>query len=1087
MDPQLLQELQNSLSQCLSPNNDIRKQAESMVHAQIENNRDMFLFGLITLLTSCQDQSTRSLCAIILRRRLPTGEPVLFDLLGDDLRNKIKSDLLQALTTEQAKYVQKQINHTICELAEVTLHKNEWNELLPFLFQCGGSDNANLRFFSIRALATLVCTATDSLLPHTQTFLALFQQSLEDSVFQVRVQAAKALCRAIPELEVDNKQLQPLVANIMQILGDALNQNDDDSARTLLLSMIDLALIEGTFFRSHLASISTAMLAIGRSTESDDGVKRLCMEFLVTIAEYAPGMARKCSTFVDDSVQLCLTLMLQVEDDGDWHLQKNDDESYDESNFQCGEMSLDRLAQAVEGACIVPIVFPLICQFVANDGDWKFRHTGLKALAQVGEVMEFDQLPINETINFCGDAHPRVRHAAIHCIGQLSSDFGPRLQESYHPTVVPALLKALEESSVPRIQAHACSAMFNFVKECDEQLVAPYIETILMKLVSILSDNAGMIMVKEKAMTAIAAVSGAAPVTFEKYYSSVVPIIKQVIVMANTKEMATLRSCAMEAISFIGMEVSKSVFKEDAKEVMNIFIDLMKSGNMASDDTTEQYMLQAWTRLASTLGDDFLPILPLIIPSVFKQASKKINWGFNGGNNDDDEDERSPYMAFGGQAVTSAIEEKATACSMLCSFVNDLKDSFLPFLEQTANIMFPLTHYYMSTEVRSYAVAILPDLVNCVVLSVQKGKADQAMLQALVNKVMECIMDGFKMEVDNDIRMALVGSLQMVVSMTGELSKQLIGQDSLHEVGKALLKMLTDSHERIHKREQKAQNDDDFDEYTEAKLMGENAAEDELNYMVAECMTTLIKSHKEEFLPTFELLLPEILRMLAPNSLASTRKIAVFIYDDVIEHVGLRGAQYFDRFMPALLTYTNDKSQELRQASAYGLAMCATHGGEYFQPYVESAVKVLVTGITAIDARADENASPTDNMISALGKIAHHQKQPQLYTPWLEYMPLTADRSEAITVYNQLCALVEANDEHILGEQYKNLAKIILVMCHTLMSDFLEYIDGADELKTRMCLLLKEMKNMPAELLSAVANSYTPDEQTMMKNVFDQL
>ena len=51
--------------------------------------------------------------------------------------------------------------------------------------------------------------------------------------------------------------------------------------------------------------------------------------------------------------------------------------------------------------------------------------------------------------------HPRVRHAACTCLGQMSEDFGPSFQRKFHAQVVPGLLCALEDSSTPRVQAQA--------------------------------------------------------------------------------------------------------------------------------------------------------------------------------------------------------------------------------------------------------------------------------------------------------------------------------------------------------------------------------------------------------------------------------------------------------------------------------------------------------------------------------------------------------------------------------------------------------------------------------------------------------
>ena len=100
------------------------------------------------------------------------------------------------------------------------------------------------------------------------------------------------------------------------------------------------------------------------------------MTELCGVCEDASGMVRKSKTFMQSAVQLALTLMLEVEDDEDWckkpdvqfhthihepgthmlththtrtHTQSPD--GSDDPVFECGELSIDRLGDAI-GAVI---------------------------------------------------------------------------------------------------------------------------------------------------------------------------------------------------------------------------------------------------------------------------------------------------------------------------------------------------------------------------------------------------------------------------------------------------------------------------------------------------------------------------------------------------------------------------------------------------------------------------------------------------------------------------------------------------------------------------------------------------------------
>ena len=57
---------------------------------------------------------------------------------------------------------------------------------------------------------------------------------------------------------------------------------------------------------------------------------------------------------------------------------------------------------------------------------------------------------------------------------------------------------------------------------------------------------------------------------FQKYYDTVMPYLKTILVSANDKQNRMLRAKSMECISLVGMAVGKDKFRVDAKQVMNL-------------------------------------------------------------------------------------------------------------------------------------------------------------------------------------------------------------------------------------------------------------------------------------------------------------------------------------------------------------------------------------------------------------------------------------------------------------------------------------------------------------------------------------
>jgi hypothetical protein len=71
-----------------------------------------------------------------------------------------------------------------------------------------------------------------------------------------------------------------------------------------------------------------------------------------------------------------------------------------------------------------------------------FKNAGLSAFSQiaeyVGDISKID-LMIPTAIEHCKHPNPKVRHSAIHCLGQFATDLKKPFTENYHETVIPML------------------------------------------------------------------------------------------------------------------------------------------------------------------------------------------------------------------------------------------------------------------------------------------------------------------------------------------------------------------------------------------------------------------------------------------------------------------------------------------------------------------------------------------------------------------------------------------------------------------------------------------------------------------------
>jgi hypothetical protein len=900
----------------------------------------------------------RVLSAIILRQTLPQGDTVLFLKLSDQLQAGIKSELLLAILHEPERYVRSQISDTVASLASVLIYKNRWPELFPALYsmcaplQPGQPVAPNADALKICALGILgkLSDAADNLLPQIPALFGVFQSTLvaQGNSLGVREAACVAACKIIPIIEAKphTKEYQKLTPLMLASLGDALAAEDEEVAKHILSGFTEVATEEGKFFEPHLDKIVAAMYSIGADVGNknyEEGLRQFAAEVLVGMAESAPTMVRKSNNFIKHSILVCMSLMLCVEEDPQWGVKQDSTDFYDNSNFDCGEMNMDRIAEVVKGTRLWPILKPILESFVADKSNWKMRHAGLFALAQTCAVISFEHLPVKEVCSFVRDPHPRVRYASVQCLGQFPVDFEVVTQTKWHKAIYPALMGPLMEFPFPRLQMHAASALLNMVDGSEPKILKNYLGPLMESLLNLLQNSVQM--VQEQVMPVMAALAGQATVQFLPFYDRVVPMMKHLIAHANTKALRRLRAKAMESVTFIGMYCGKEKFYNDARDIMQMFMQIMHANaaqsseqskaqrraaaaadkaaaaDASEDDYSEQHMLQAWGRICTCLGEEFIPVLPYVMPQVFEAVTRQSEQeeaynsrvhkltgaGAEGEDGDDgeeedanvtkdgrvksisaashnaassaDDDSRPSVLHYTSYAHTSAMEEKAMALSMLCSFCHDLQDGFLPYVKQSAEIMIPLLDH-PHDEVQSHAIHGMPHLFRAAMAAHRKGTASMEFVKALLEAILAQLVAVFPQENNAQTLQTLVVALHDCVDDAADLSRSIIDQAALQTIAEALVRMLTDSHRRIEFREKRLKEeeaDGELDEERIVEIEAMNVSEDGLNANVAACVEALIKSHGALFLPVADALFPELLRMFSPNSVASTRKIAVFI------------------------------------------------------------------------------------------------------------------------------------------------------------------------------------------------------------------
>jgi hypothetical protein len=410
---------------------------------------------------------------------------------------------------------------------------------------------------------------------------------------------------------------------------------------------------------------------------------------------------------------------------------------------------------------------------------------------------------------------------------------------------------------------------------------------------------------------------------------------------------------------------------------------------------------------------------------------------------------------------TSALEDKATACRMLKCLVADLKEGCVRYLEPIASLMAPLATESIHDDIRTSGLAVMPDLVQSIaratpcVIGEGGVVAPRPPVQQLVHYALGILVNAVKSETEIEVQCAGLQAIQMTLENANQVPEQqgsaagggvvgcdaMLPQETLEEVATTMIATMQASFQRRAIRRASATCEEDYDEEEAAKLMCEEKDELDLQFQIAEVIGCLVKLHQGQFMPVFRrVILPKVTEMSHEHCLASDRKVAVFILDDLLEHACILSVKegLFDSIMPVLLKCCESGDPPLLQASYYGLGMGAKFSGSggmaaaaaaagaakgaeaaadaaaaaaAFVPYIAPCVAALQQAVAAKDQAPEEMLTCIDNAISALGLVYQHHGQAAdaaTWLPqWLQLLPLQVDLEESKVVMERVCEMVE--------------------------------------------------------------------------------
>jgi hypothetical protein len=439
----------------------------------------------------------------------------------------------------------------------------------------------------------------------------------------------------------DAAVLQAVAETCLQIASQLsnsshnVNDDNDNDQRLLLLSAVQVVssiCAVGDVKRKLMhASLRNAILQ-GNTNNTIKGAIPLCLELVVA------GTDPDCEDWASDPATL--------NDDNGVGWEGDEIAVYAES-------ILESLLHTF-GSHALAVVLPLVEQLLASSsgssggGDFRLPRAGLVALqcCLVATPVSFAphmsvalEAALSLSLFANNSSNARVQFQAIFMLGVLCElqAHTEEIREQYGARLCQTLAQAAQ-SPCTKISAMACLAMVSYCRgdpldksEMDgTRFVVPYLSNVLQALVagplSLELTHAGAVVVKVRAVGAVACLAQASGPDFVAFYADIMPGLLACAQLSSggSFEMSQLKGAAIEAATIVGQAIGedhKHVFVGDAEHIMQWAMPVLSHSSGDAAGMPLDQLLSACARIASVMGEDYAPFLDAVLPHLLSRAT----------------------------------------------------------------------------------------------------------------------------------------------------------------------------------------------------------------------------------------------------------------------------------------------------------------------------------------------------------------------------------------------------------------------------------------------------------------------------------
>jgi hypothetical protein len=524
-----LQILIQYLADAQSHDNEIRKTAESQLLNLKSTNPEnycMYLFNV--LLDQSSEQKVRVLSAILLRSSFLSSQKHdknLWTKLTPENREYIEKKTFELLSFENDKILLPHLANFLSEIIgslyeiEDQIHMNEPHNLCKQLIDSGEQHKV---LAALNVYIGMFDKLFEQMIEIKTDLITVFRATMSSEDHEIAFMGLKAICKLIFLMERQHsEQFTDLNGLMLKVTMDAFHRGDEDNLERCLVELKTVSGAEPKFFAKKLDDICTEFQKIMMCKTFDKkSIQVMPIEFITTILTRLKAMFTKNIKVVEKVIHLFYKVMIDVDEeiDDDWLFPEDgykiEEEEFSTDPAHVCSNSIDNIMSNIGSTKVLPIIKALILGNTEEVQDWRVTRANLLILALLGEYIDniYEVEPLVQTaIKNYYHENVKVRYAAFHVIGQMSTDLQPAFQAHFGEHLLGTMVTSLDDK-YPRLQSHAAASLTNFLEGATDDIVENYTQTLVEKLIKMIKE--GNTMCKENAVTCLATVAEAAEDNF---------------------------------------------------------------------------------------------------------------------------------------------------------------------------------------------------------------------------------------------------------------------------------------------------------------------------------------------------------------------------------------------------------------------------------------------------------------------------------------------------------------------------------------------------------------------------------------------